>query len=109
MARVLKVAVFSNLLLSRSLWNHWLLNDLSQRFFLQDTGNIPLLAQLKLKFDGAMFNLTHEIGVGVVVRDSSERCIAGMSHKFARSPSQLIVEALATLEAIDIALISGWE
>ncbi|KAK4413712.1 hypothetical protein Salat_2784000 [Sesamum alatum] len=67
----------------------------------------PPAGAIKINFDGATFNPTHEKGISVVARDSFGNCIPWISHRLSRPASPLIAEALAAREAISLALSLG--
>ncbi|KAK4422754.1 hypothetical protein Salat_1857900 [Sesamum alatum] len=64
----------------------------------------PARGIIKINYDGATFDPTHETGISVVARDNSGNCVAWVSQRLARPASAFIVEALAAREAISLAL-----
>ncbi|KAL0442132.1 UNVERIFIED_CONTAM: putative mitochondrial protein [Sesamum radiatum] len=68
----------------------------------------PAPGRIKINFNAALFNHTLDIGVGVVCRNSLGSCIAWLSHRFTRSASPELAEAIAAREALLLASKRGF-
>ena len=59
---------------------------------------------IKINFEGAVFKETEEAGLGIVVRDSQGKVLASLVEKIRLPSSSNEVEALATVQAITLAM-----
>ena len=59
---------------------------------------------IKINFKGAVFKETEEAGLGIVVRDSQGKVLASLVEKIRLPSSSNEVEALATIQAITLAM-----
>ncbi|KAL0399531.1 UNVERIFIED_CONTAM: hypothetical protein Sradi_2296400 [Sesamum radiatum] len=63
---------------------------------------------IKLNFDGATFNQGKEMGVGVVARDDTGRCVCWLARRILRPGDGEMAESIAVREAVNLALRKGW-
>jgi ribonuclease HI len=67
----------------------------------------PPLGLYKANFDGAVFQDSHEAGLGVIIRDSNGLIIASLAQKIPFPGSVVMVEALAARRAVTFAIEVG--
>ena len=60
----------------------------------------PATTEFKANFDGAWFNESDEVGIGVVVRDSSGQVLATLSEKTKKPHSVDCLEMMAARRAV---------
>ncbi|KAL0425618.1 UNVERIFIED_CONTAM: hypothetical protein Sradi_1096600 [Sesamum radiatum] len=68
----------------------------------------PPPGYVKINFDGATFNNSRVLGVGVVARGSSGECLAWISKRFQRMGDGEMAEAMAARETILLAKRKNW-
>ena len=67
----------------------------------------PPLGLYKANFDGAVFQDSHEAGLGVIIRDPNGLVIASLAQKIPFPGSVVMVEALAARRAVTFAIEVG--
>ena len=67
----------------------------------------PHSPRYKVNVDGAIFQLLHAVGIGVIARDNKGQCVAAMSKKMWVPLGPLEAEAKAMEEGIDFAWDAG--
>ena len=67
----------------------------------------PPCPLLKVNFDGAVFQDTYHVGIGVVIKDSEGKVLSALSERTKLHPTVDDVEAMACRRAIEFAIESG--
>lgn len=68
----------------------------------------PDVGWVKINFDGAVFRDGMEGGCGVVAQSDSGQCVVWAAFRFVQPVFPELAEALATREAVSLALRMGW-
>ena len=58
----------------------------------------------KINFDGALFKVENQVGIGVVIRDSKEQVMVSLAQRIPLPSTAIEVEALAARRAMELAL-----
>ena len=64
---------------------------------------------MKINFDGAWYNESEKVGLGVVIRNGEGQVLVAMSEQIIKPPSVEILELLAARHAVSFAAESGHE
>ena len=78
----------------------WNIATHEHRAELEKKWNPPPLNSYKTNFDGAMFNESNEVGIGVVIRNCKGEIMVALSEKIQKPQFVVALEMLATKRAV---------